>query len=259
MMSRTQNLRLHCQPGRQDAYDGQIERAGVAMQPHQGPRLTRGLDCSFICSTYTIKREPVLTSPQIEPHPHRLHWDTRYRDAYQERPPSPLLLRWSQRLVPGRALDVACGAGRHALLLAAQGWRVLGLDISPIALRIAQQSALQRDLAVELVAVDLSTWPLPVGYFDLICVFRFLDRRLCPQLASALRPGGTLIYETFTVAQRACEGGPRTDALLLQLGELPTLFPTLEQLEYVEGIVEEDGRPRALAGLVARRGGGTRD
>ncbi len=194
-----------------------------------------------------------MTSPKIEPHPHRLHWDTRYRDAYQERLPSSLLLRWLRRLRPGHALDVACGAGRNTLPLAEQGWQVLGVDISPVGLHIAQRVARQRSLSVDLVAVDLTTWALPLARFDLICVFRFLDRGLCPLLASALRPGGTLIYETFTVAQRAYEGGPRSEALLLKSGELPTLFPMLEQLEYDEGIVEEDGRSRALAGFVGRR------
>jgi hypothetical protein len=61
------------------------------------------------------------------------------------------------------------------------------------------------------------------------------------------------MYETFTIAQRDFEGGPRSDALLLQPGELPTLFPTLTPLAYNEGIVEEDNRPRALAGFVGRK------
>jgi SAM-dependent methyltransferase len=122
-----------------------------------------------------------------------------------------------------------------------------------VGLHLAQQAAKKQNLVLDLVAVNIDDWPLPSSYFDLICVFRFLDRTLCSRLVAALRPGGTLIYETFTTAQRNFVGGPRSDALLLQAGELPTLFPTLTQLEYNEGIVEEDGRSRALAGFVGRK------
>lgn len=196
--------------------------------------------------------------PHHEAHPNRVHWDARYRE-HQPRPPSALLGRWLTRLAPpddrARALDIACGTGRNAILLAQHGWQVLGVDISPVALGIAQQEARAQGADLDLVALNLDEWPLPQAYFDLICVFRFLDRALCARLPTALKPGGTLIYETFTIAQRAYEGGPRADAFLLQPGELPTLFPALAVLEHTEGIVDEDGRPRALAGLVARLAG----
>ncbi len=193
--------------------------------------------------------------PQYTPHPNRVHWDTRYLN-YQPRSASALLIRWLDRLQPqpnnNRALDVACGTGRNALALAKHGWNVLGVDISPVALAIARQEAQAYGVNLNLAALNMDDWPLPHAYFDLICVFRFLDRALCAHLPAALKPGGVLIYETFTVAQRACEGGPRTDAFLLQSGELPALFPMLDVLEYTEGVVEEDGRPRALAGYVGR-------
>jgi tellurite methyltransferase len=190
-------------------------------------------------------------------HPHRQFWDTRYRNEYEPRPPSALLQRWLSRLQPStghnRALDAACGTGRNAVLLAEHGWHVVGVDISPVGLHIAQEEARQRAVMLDLLAVDLHDW-LPPASFDLVCVFRFLDRSLCPRLQAALKPCGTLIYETFTIAQRNYEGGPRSDDFLLQPGELPTLFPGLEVLEYTEGTVEEDGRPRALAGLVGGAG-----
>jgi len=194
-----------------------------------------------------------LTSINFSPHPHRQLWDTRYREAYTPGLASTLLQRWVRQLPPGRALDVACGAGRNALLLAEHGWRVLGVDISPVALHRAQNAARMRDLHVDLLAANLEDWPLPSAAFDLVCVFRFLDRSLCPRLTAAVKPGGVLMYETFTVAQHNYEGGPRSDAMLLQPGELPTLFAELDVLDYTEGIVEEDARPRALARFVGRK------
>lgn len=194
-----------------------------------------------------------MTPPPTEVHPNRRFWDDRYRSAYAPRLPSALLARWLDRVPPGRALDVACGTGRNTLLLAEHGWQVLGVDISPVGLRIARDEARRRNLAIDLLAANLGEWPLPAAHFDLVGVFRFLVRPLCAQLAQALRPGGVLIYETFTTDQRRHDGGPRTDDHLLRPGELPTLFPDLECLEYAEGVVEEDGRPRALAGFVGRR------
>lgn len=194
-----------------------------------------------------------MTSPRFAPHPHRQHWDTRYGEAYRERPASSLLARWLPQMHPGTALDLACGTGRNAVFLAGHGWRVVGIDISPVGLHLAQQAAQKHQVTLDLVAVNIDDWPLPPAYFDLICVFRFLDRALCPRLVAALRPDGMLLYETFTIGQRNFEGGPRSDALLLQPDELPTLFPTLRQVEYNEGIIEEDGRPRALAGYVGRK------
>ncbi len=194
-----------------------------------------------------------LSTAELSVHPHRRHWDARYRASYQPRPPSALLQRWLARLPPGDALDVACGAGRNTVLLAAYGWRVVGVDVSPVGLRIARAAAAERNLKVDLVAADVGEWSLPTAHFNLICVFRFLDRSLCPRLERALRPGGVLLYETFTVAQQQLAGGPQTAALLLQPGELPQLFPTLDVLEYSEGVVAEDGQPRALAGFVGRR------
>lgn len=191
--------------------------------------------------------------PQYTPHPNRVHWDARYR-APQPRSPSAFLERWLERLPAqgsrNRALDVACGTGRNTITLAQHGYHVLGVDISPVALAIARQHARAEGVDLELAALNMDDWPLPHAHFDLICVFRFLERPLCARLPVALKPGGVLIYETFTVAQRQYEGGPRADAFLLQPHELPTLFPTLDVLEYTESVVHEDGRPRALAGYV---------
>jgi SAM-dependent methyltransferase len=191
--------------------------------------------------------------PESLSHLDRAHWDARYRDSFKPRPPAELLQTWIDRLPAGRALDLACGAGRNALLLAERGWRTLGVDLSPVGLHLARDEARRRGLQLDLLAVDLQAWRWPRERFDLVGVFRFLDRALCLQMAAALRPGGALIYETFTIDQRSYEGGPRSDAMLLQPGELPTLFPTLEALEYEEGVFMEAGRPRALARLVGRR------
>lgn len=184
------------------------------------------------------------------------YWDQRYRcqDAVP-RGPAEWLIR-NAALLPrdGRALDVAMGTGRHALYLAERGYQVTGVDISPVAVERCRQEAAGRGLAIDAICADLATWDWPALAFDVVLDFYFLQRDLCPRLEAALRPGGVLVFETFTVAQRNFGWGPTDDDFLLRPGELRRLFPALETLAYREATVEEDERgPKAVASLVARK------
>ncbi len=185
--------------------------------------------------------------------PDRRHWDERYRYARASAPPAPWMLEWSERLAPGRVLDLACGTGGNLLAFAERGWRVIGVDVSPVALRIVRATADRRGLDVALVAASLEHFPLPHAHFDLVSVCSFLDRSLVGVMTAALRPGGYLLYETFTTAQLELESGPRSPAFMLESGELPRLFPALEVVAYEEGIYQHGESSRALARLVARR------
>jgi tellurite methyltransferase len=186
----------------------------------------------------------------------RRRWDARYAGTTRPAAPAPWLLQWAERLPPGRALDLACGSGGNVLALAERGWDVTGIDVSPVGLRVVQREARRRGLGVTLVAADLDQYPLPHDRYDVVCVFRFLERALMPAIAAALRPGGTLLYETFTTAQREQPGGPRCEAFLLEPGELPRLVSGLDVIVYEEGAWEREGKHEALARLVARRPSG---
>ena len=72
----------------------------------------------------------------------RARWDARYGegDRRHDVGPSPLLLEWLPRWPAGRALDVAAGLGRHALLLAQHGWSVDAVDISLEGLRVLNEN-----------------------------------------------------------------------------------------------------------------------
>ena len=150
----------------------------------------------------------------------------------------------------GRVLDVASGRGRHALWLAARGFDVHAVDRSADAMTALRAEAIRRGVRLEAELLDLETGraPLIANAYDAVVVVHYLHRPLFPMLIAALRPGGVMIYETFTVAQ-ARRGKPTNPDFLLEPGELPRLVAPLEVVEWREGEFDE----RDVASLVARR------
>src|SRR5689334_15895817 len=120
-------------------------------------------------------------------------------------PPSPFVNRWIQSLATefphGRALDVACGRGRHTLALAATGLRPVGVDLQLDSLHHARRAAQARGLDIALVCADLTAMPLPRAHFHVVVVTRYLDRQFFQVLQESIVPGGVLLYETFTENQ----------------------------------------------------------
>jgi SAM-dependent methyltransferase len=185
-------------------------------------------------------------------------WDARYRDGgYEGRThPTALLAEWLPRLPRGRALDVACGAGRNALALATSGFAVTALDISAVALARGRRAAEERGLAIEWLAADLDEDPaaaLPAGPFELIVWVRYVNRALMPHLAARLAPGGTLLVEQHLVSEEPV-AGPTSAGFRLAKNELARSATGLTPLHDYEGpVVDPDERLVALAQLVARR------
>ena len=147
-----------------------------------------------------------------------------------------------------KALDVACGAGRHAVWLAENGWNVTTTDISLEALRRAQARASEQGVRLALYCQDLETASFPANYFDLIICFYYLQRDLFPVLNAALRPGGLIVYKTYTTDQQRFPGGPTHPLHLLQPQELLDAFLDFRVLSY-QGTVKD----RGVAQLIAQK------
>jgi tellurite methyltransferase len=149
-----------------------------------------------------------------------------------------------------RALDVACGSGRHALWLAAAGFDVRAIDRDATAIDALDREARRLELPVTARVGDLEHDSVSLGreQYDVIVVVRYLHRPLFPALRRALRPSGVLIYETFTVDQ-AARGKPSNPAFLLRPGELRELVAPLRVLRQREG----DFEGGMVAGVVARK------
>ncbi len=158
----------------------------------------------------------------------------------------------------GVVLDLACGRGRHSLAAAAAGIPVVGIDRNRARLEELREAAAQSALAVETFLADLenpAAIPLRSHCCGAVLVFRYLHRPLIPAITRVLGPGGLLVYETFTINQRALGTGPRNPDHLLEPGELPELFSELELLDYWEGLSGEIEHPQ-VARITARAGPG---
>ena len=143
-------------------------------------------------------------------------WDARYAAAplVWSAGPNQFVATELGALRPGRAVDLACGEGRNAIWLAAQGWHVTGVDFSAVALDKARQLS----TAVEWVVGDALTWN-GTGYDLALLAYLQLpadERRAAVRNAwSALVPGGHL----FVVAHDSTNltegtGGPQDAAVL---------------------------------------------
>lgn len=170
--------------------------------------------------------------------------------------PSRWLVRNFERLPKGLALDVAMGRGRNAIYLATRGFDVDGVDVDPEAVAEARSLARRLNAPIRAVLGNLEdgTYIVPEEGYDAIVVFNFLHRPLFPDLRDGLRPGGVILYETFTEDQRLY-GRPTNPDYLLRVGELREVFGDWEVLAYREGVEPErlGGPPRASASIVARK------
>lgn len=159
--------------------------------------------------------------------------------------PAPFLMQHLARLPKGRVLDVAAGRGRHTLFLASHGYEVEAIDRDAEALDHLAATARQRNLSgVTTRTVDLELPPpqepdLGLETYDVIVVFFYLHRSLFPFLIDALKPGGVLVYETFTIENYFRHRHPKRWEFCLANNELLRLTSLLRVLHYDEG--EHDG------------------
>ena len=164
----------------------------------------------------------------------REKWNTRYRTATGELQAAQVLSE-NLHLLPGtgRALDLACGLGANAMLLAQQGLDVDAWDIADVAVAALQDAAFKRQLSVQAAVRDVEVRPPEAETFDVIVVSHYLERDIIPALIQALKPDGLIYYQTFT-RQRVSDRGPQRAQYRLAEQELLQLFSGLQVLFYRE-------------------------
>ena len=132
-------------------------------------------------------------------------------------PPSPWVARFAH-LIPerGEVLDLACGSGRHARLLAGLGYYVEAVDRNPQAL--ASLGDVDR-VAVRQADLEDACWPYVGRSFAGIVVTNYLFRPRLGELLASLADPGVLIYETFMVGNERY-GKPSNPQFLLRSQEM---------------------------------------
>jgi SAM-dependent methyltransferase len=176
--------------------------------------------------------------------------------------PNRFLVAEVDGLEPGRALDLACGAGRNAVWLAERGWTVTGADFSDVALANGRRLAGERGVDVEWVQADLRDWEPPPGAFDLVAVLylQLPAAELQPVLAraaDAVAPGGTLVVVGHDLQNlNGGHGGPQDPRVLFTPEDVAAklLGLEVEKAERVLRPVEtEDGEAQAIDALIRAR------
>ncbi|MDO6506114.1 class I SAM-dependent methyltransferase [Colwellia sp. 4_MG-2023] len=169
-----------------------------------------------------------------------------------------------------QVLDLACGEGRNGLHVLENDINVVFADINGESLKQVEQAVNRLQLNTQKLAqywqVDFeqdhfdqvhfdqgNDKPLKAETFDAIMVFRYLHRPLMTQIKAAVKPGGMIIYETFTEKQ-AKLGRPKNSNFLLKPNELLEYFSDWKILYSFEGEVftsQGNHAKQAIAQIVA--------
>ncbi len=161
-----------------------------------------------------------------------------------------------KNLHPGSALDLGCGAGFNALMLAEAGWSVLGVDWSEHAVKLANDAAERRGLGARFIVGDITSWQ-PTDKFDLVISTYALpggqdSLKVLDTAVSALKAGATLIVAEWDVSMAQVWGFVESD--LTSLNQIARSLTGMEvetaEVKRLDDIFTEDD-PRAFAGTSA--------
>jgi SAM-dependent methyltransferase len=184
-------------------------------------------------------------------------WEQRYRDGQHiHDEPHPLVAGFVSQLAPGRALDVACGTGRHGIWLAGRGWQVTAVDKSRTAIQILDQRAREKSVRVETYIADLERHDFVIepDSYDLIVVCNYLQRDLFAPIRAGTRIGG-IVIGIIAMVDNDPNIKPMNPAYLVRYGELRAEFEGWELIHDFEGKPPKDPYRRATAEIIARRTG----
>ncbi|MDH3691384.1 MAG: class I SAM-dependent methyltransferase [Gammaproteobacteria bacterium] len=154
-------------------------------------------------------------------------WNQKYAKRTPDFQPDTLLTDFQDLLTGGgAAIDIACGVGQNALFLARRGYQAFAVDCSVVGVRYCMEAAQQEGLAVFPFVADLDRYRLPKNQFDIIVVFRFLNRELITNIKHALKHDGLVFYQTFN-RNFLAEHPEFNPAYIVRPGELSEMFADL--------------------------------
>ena len=161
-------------------------------------------------------------------------WDDKYKNALLPQNEIKVVKKYAKVAKGNKALDIACGMGRNAKLLAKMGFEVDALDISEVAIE-----SLRGLENIDAQVVDFDAYALKENAYDLIVCTYFLERKLFPQIHKALKVDGIFIMETF-MHHADNEKVPSNRAFLLEENELEEMFSENYDIIYLENFMDKN-------------------
>ena len=189
--------------------------------------------------------------------PDQQKWNDRFRSEshFWGFDPAPVFEEAMEAGIPdGVVLELACGISGNALELAEDGWEVLAVDVSDVALGRLQAEAEARGVAERITCVqaDLATWRPPEDRrFALVLCVMYWDRIVFDYAWPVVQDGGLIAWQGFTADQVRYRPSIRPE-ICLQDGEPASLLPADFKMLTEQDI--DDGH-RAVRRLIARREG----
>jgi SAM-dependent methyltransferase len=178
----------------------------------------------------------------------KTQWDQRYaRPTFVFGKSPAKFLAENYHFIPfeGSVLDMGMGEGRNAVFLAQKGYKVTGVDLSSVAVKKSYLLAQEFGVKIKGVVASLRDYKIQPESYDAIICFYWVDRSMVEKIKSWLRPGGILIYEAHTVAERQRDPAKRSDKNsenYLREQELLKLFTGMRVLKYEEPLHEKEFR-----------------
>jgi argininosuccinate lyase len=213
--------RLAAQAPETEALGAVLREAATLEAAIARPRVTGGTAPGCV-------REAIVAARRRLDEDWRAAWDERHaaEEHIEAADPNPHLVVETSGLAPGRALDLATGAGTNALWLAGQGWHVTAIDFSMVGLEKARHRAGAAGLAVDWVLADLREYEPPRRAYDLVTiVFLHLPaderRPIYRRAAESVAPGGTLLvigHDRSNLSRGV--GGPQDPSVLFTPEEI---------------------------------------
>lgn len=181
----------------------------------------------------------------------KTYWNSYYEKdlAEMEKSPSQFLVSHVDSLRKGKALELACGAGRNALFLAGKGFSVEATDFSDVAIGKAVTKAKAEGKEVDFKVQGLDFFLMPIQKYDTVVVVDYkCSGRLLDEIKKGLVIGGTLLIEAYTYTHLKQNTGTEIEIEeCYKAFELSGLLKNWNLLYYDERANGNEYKVRALA------------
>ena len=185
-------------------------------------------------------------------------WNELYDDdfwvSWAHRPPLKITLDWIAALRKSgaaRIYDMGCGLGRHAVILAKQGFTVVASDTSPRALEATGKALEDNHLKADIICAKMTSIPFPDAYFHAVLSIAVMEHNTKAGMQKAISEihrvlcGGGKVLASFAPRSRSI---PRDEPAVVMLED--NTLRSYGPEESVHHLVDETELRELFAGFV---------